>query len=412
MPEAKKNPSESSRGPIQLLYYTDVFAPIIVNYAMLLAQGIAAHRDQAGSRSVQITVVTPTPAGAFDDRTLPFRVIRRSSPARLWGLIGRADAIQLAGPCFLPLLFSLMRRRPVVIEHHGYQAVCPNGLLFFNPAQSVCPGYFQSRQLSKCVQCNAREIGWVRSLRDTLMCLPRQWMASRVSSNVCITHHVARRLRLPRSLVIHYGVAPAAPPAIAPVRIAPLAIPPSVAAGRKALVFAFAGRFVPEKGLSVLLRACKVLKDSGVPFELRLIGDGPERMKLESLAQQLSIADAVLFTGLLQGEAYEKMLADVDVMVMPSLWEETAGLSAIEQMARGRAVVVSDLGGLAEVVGDAGLKSPPGSAAALAACLRRLVDEPGLLDSLGRLARKRAQEMFSLDRMVEEHRHLFEGLPT
>src|SRR5580704_6839287 len=177
MSEVKNNPPASGQKLLQLLYYTDVFAPIIVNYAMLLAQGIAAHRNLLGNRDVQITVVTPTPAGSFDDRTLPFAVIRNPSSRQLWNLIGRADVIQLAGPCFLPLLFSLMKRRPVVIEHHGYQAVCPNGLLFFNPAQSVCPGYFQSRNLGKCVQCNTRDIGWLRSLRDTLVCLPRQWMA-------------------------------------------------------------------------------------------------------------------------------------------------------------------------------------------------------------------------------------------
>jgi glycosyltransferase involved in cell wall biosynthesis len=399
MSEAKPNPPASSRGPIKLLYYTDVFAPIIVNYAMLLANGIAAYRDQSGNGTVQITVVTTTPADVFDDRTLPFAVIRRPSSPRLWSLIGHADVIQLAGPCFLPLLFSLLRRRPVVIEHHGYQAVCPNGLLFHNPTQSVCPGYFQSRQLSKCVQCNAREIGWFRSFRDTLLGLPRQWMASRVSANVCITDHVQRRLRLPHSSVIHYGIAPAP--------IAPLATPPPK---RNGVVFAFAGRFVPEKGLSVLLRACAELRNAGVPFELRLIGDGPERAKLESLARQLSIADAVQFTGILQGESYEKMLADVDVMVMPSLWEETAGLSAIEQMARGRAVLVSDLGGLSEVVGDAGLKSPPNDAAALAQRMRRLVDDPNLLAELGARARERAASLFTLDRMIREHYDLFKRL--
>ena len=404
MSEVSKDPSASSLDIMHLLYYTDVFAPVIVNYAMLLAQGIAAHQNRFGNRDVQITVVTPTPSGSFDDRTLPFAVIRKPSPRRLWNLISRADVIQLAGPCFLPLLFSLIRRRPVIIEHHGYQAVCPNGLLFYNPVPSVCPGYFQSRNLGKCVQCNAPDLGWIRSLCDTLACLPRQWMSSRVSSNICITHHVERRLNLPRSQVIHYGVAHA--------NFAPSTASSSTISGRRNLVLAFAGRFVPEKGLGVLLRACEGLKNAGYPFQLRLLGDGPERNKLEALAQQLSISDAVRFTGILQGEAYEKALWDVDVMVMPSLWEETAGLSAIEQMARGRAVVVSNLGGLAEVVGDAGLKAPPGDATALAACLRRLIDEPDLLRELGTRAKIRAAAVFSLDRMIDEHYQLFEKLTS
>src|SRR5882724_299436 len=401
-PKTTTNPSVDSHEVLQLLYYTDVFAPTIVNYAMLLAQGIAAHRNLLGNRDVEITVVTATPAGSFDDRTLPFGVIRKPSPYRLWNLIGRADVIQLAGPCFLPLLFSLVRRRPIAIEHHGYQAVCPNGLLFYNPAQSVCPGYFQSRNLGKCVECNARKIGWIRSLRDTAMCLPRQWMASRVSTNICITHHVERRIRLPHSLVIHYGVAQTAISASRPSA--------STASGRRSLVFAYAGRFVPEKGLDVLLRACQHLMKEDCPFQLRLMGDGPERSSLERLAQELSLTGAVRFTGILQGAEYEKELADVDVMVMPSLWEETAGLSAIEQMARGRTAVVSNLGGLGEVVGDAGLQTTPGDASALAACLRRLVDEPDLLRELAIRAKNRSVAVFSLDRMIDEHFQVFKNI--
>ncbi len=389
---------------MRVLIYSHSFAPQIGGveaYTMLLARGLAARR---ASQAIQVVLVTNTLRGAFDDGALPFTIVRRPGLARLVSLIRRSDVVHLAGPALGPLFLAVLLRKPVVVEHHGYQANCPNGLLFYEPTKSDCPGHYMQHHYVECLRCNAGEAGWLTSLRWLALTGPRRWLCARANVNVCVTNHVGGRVSLPRSRVIYHGVAP--------VLGTPLATPPSASARRKALVFGYAGRFVSEKGLPVLLRACEVLKNAGVPFELRLIGDGPERNYLESLAQHLSIAGAVRFTGMLQGEAYEKELADVDVMVMPSVWEETAGLSAIEQMARGRAVVVSDLGGVAEIVGEAGLKSPPGDAAALARCLKRFVDEPGLLDTLGRLASKRAQEMFSLDRMVEEHGQLFEGLLT
>ena len=72
---------------------------------------------------------------------------------------------------------------------------------------------------------------------------------------------------------------------------------------------------------------------------------------------RLGLQDRVTFTGELRGPDFRKrLLRSVQVLVMPSRWEETAGLAAIEQMMRGGVVVAADVGGLSEVVGDAGLK--------------------------------------------------------
>ncbi len=92
---------------------------------------------------------------------------------------------------------------------------------------------------------------------------------------------------------------------------------------------------------------------------------------------------------------------------MPSIWEETAGLSAIEQMMRGRLVIASDIGGLGEVVGGAGMTFPCGDVGRLTACLRLVVDNPALIRRLGERARSRAIELFTQQRMVEDHVNVF-----
>ena len=122
----------------------------------------------------------------------------------------------------------------------------------------------------------------------------------------------------------------------------------------------YVGRLVTEKGIPVLLEAAKKLRDDGFSFHLALIGDGAERENLESEARRLGLQDRTTFTGYLTGAAFEEAVRALRVVVMPSQWEETAGLAVMEKMMRGGLVVVADIGGLSEVVGDAGLKFAPG----------------------------------------------------
>lgn len=188
--------------PIEILLYATDFLPGVggVQQAVArLAQGALA----SGNRP---TVVTKTPAGAFDDRDLTYRVVRNPGFADLWRLIGEADVVHLAGPAFVPLMIGLLRRKPVVIEHHGYQAICPNGLLLYAPGQAACPGHFLAGQYAECVRCIAAGNGLLNGLWQVLIMFPRRWMCRQVSANAAITRHVERRLLLPRSHTLYYGV--------------------------------------------------------------------------------------------------------------------------------------------------------------------------------------------------------------
>jgi glycosyltransferase involved in cell wall biosynthesis len=89
------------------------------------------------------------------------------------------------------------------------------------------------------------------------------------------------------------------------------------------------------------------------------------------------------------------------------MWEETAGLAAIEQMMRGRLVIAADIGGLAEVLGDTGLKFVPGNTASLADCLRSVIENPALISSYGDKARNRALQLFKRSRMIAEHAQIY-----
>lgn len=375
---------------MRVLIYTHGFAPQVggvETFAMLLARGLSR------SAGMEVTVATPTPGSAAGDHGLPFATVRRPSLVGLARLVRNADVVQLAGPCMLPLLLAGLWGKPVVVEQHGYQAVCPNGLLFHHPSQQCCPGHFQAGRYFECLRCNAGSGGWFDSLKLLLLTFARRWMCRRARLHACISQHVRDRIRLPHAQVLYYGIEdPAAAETHSPMVLA-----------TRPGHFAYVGRLVREKGLPVLLEAAGLLKAGGYDFRIWLIGDGPERGRLHELACSLGLQAQVTMTGFLGGAELEAALAEVGVVVMPSVWEETAGLAAIEQMMRGRVVVAADIGGLSEVVGDAGLKFSPGDAQGLALCLRRILENPALLRELGPKARARAVRLFRHDHMIEQY---------
>jgi glycogen(starch) synthase len=383
---------------MKILIYTQPFAPMVggaERYVMLLAQGLSV---LTGSDGLEITVTTPTPAGDFDDSKLAFRVVRQPTLRALLSLIRDADVIQLVGPCFLPLLVAWFLRKPVAIEHHGYPPVCPNGLLFYEPTKTVCPGHFLARRYGECLRCNAINGGWFNSLRMLLLTFPRRWLCQRVAANTPITIHVQRRLELPHSQVIYYGIPDAAFDARSQV------VRPS---NGSPLCFAYVGRLVSLKGLPMILEAAKSLQIEGYTFRLKFVGDGPKQAELKELTEKLGLAKYVEFTGFITGTAFQNTMKDVAAVLMPSVWEETAGLAAIEQMMRGRLVIASDIGGLGEVVDGCGLRFPAGSTEALAQCMRTVLDHPEVIVLHGDAARRRALDLFSQRRMVKEYFDLY-----
>jgi glycosyltransferase involved in cell wall biosynthesis len=387
---------------VKLLVYSHFFAPSIggVETSVLsLARGLADLRGTDGRRQFDVTVATQTAAGDFHDRLLGFPLVRQPSVARLWRLIRAAEIVHIAGPSLMPLLLARLAGRPVVVEHHGYQAICPNGLLVHQPDRTICPGHFQAGRYAECLRCQAAEISWVWSLVKLLLMFPRNFLARGVARNIAISQHVLERQALPRSSVVYYGIEDV-------LRDADFsAVASTPAAG--IMCFAYVGRLVPEKGLPVLLEAARILKDEGQVFELLLIGDGPERPKCEAIIERVGLRDFVRITGFLQGPALAELLVRVHVVVMPSVWEETAGLAAIEQMMRARLVIASKIGGLGEVVGDAGLTCLPGNAEDLARCIREVLQDPSKVATIGRAARDRARDMFLRERMIGDHARVY-----
>jgi glycosyltransferase involved in cell wall biosynthesis len=154
-----------------------------------------------------------------------------------------------------------------------------------------------------------------------------------------------------------------------------------------------AARLVEQKGIDVLIDAA-----ARVSARFLVAGDGPERARLEERAAAL--ADRVSFLG--HRTDVRDLLDSADVFVLPSLYEGTP-LAVLEAMAAGKAIVATAIGGTDELVedGETALLVPPSDAAALAAAIRRLLDDPGLRVRLGDAARRRVEEEFGAAAVAE-----------
>lgn len=169
----------------------------------------------------------------------------------------------------------------------------------------------------------------------------------------------------------------------------------SAASARESLVAA--GRLVSTKGFDVLLRAFANGKQRST---LTLIGDGPEREKLEKLARELGLNGEIRFSG---GKDQTQTLAEMSlasVVVIPSL-RETFGLVALEAMALGKPIVASRVGGLSEVLeGADALLVEPGDPTALAEAIETALDRIKQDSRFGLQNHERAAS-FSTRQMVD-----------
>jgi len=162
----------------------------------------------------------------------------------------------------------------------------------------------------------------------------------------------------------------------------------------------FVGRLVYEKGVHVLVNAARKVLDK-VNAKFIIVGNGYMKEQLSALVKTMGIDSKIMFTGFVDDETLRKLQTCADVSVVPSLFEPF-GIVALEAMAAKSPVVVSDTGGLGEIVDHDvdGVKVYAGNPDSLAwGIIRVLTDEPKA-NSLKNRAYKKIQEKYSWDKIA------------
>jgi colanic acid/amylovoran biosynthesis glycosyltransferase len=168
------------------------------------------------------------------------------------------------------------------------------------------------------------------------------------------------------------------------------------------------GRLAPVKAHHILIAAIHKLLSDGRNVLLHLVGDGPERQKLEHDVDARGIRDHVIFHGFQRPDTIQELCSGADVFALASFAEGVPGV-LMEAMAMEIPCVATRITGIPELIRDGvdGLLVPPADECAIAAAIGRLADDPQLRRNLGRNARRRITEEFELGKNARQLAQVF-----
>jgi len=271
-----------------------------------------------------ITVVTQSNGAGKEE--FSFVVVRRPTALHWAGILRRNEVVLHMNISLKAVLPNLLCRRPIVVSHQGW---------------------YQPRT--------------VKRVRDRLKDKVTRKVTNVAASAAIARHLITASIVIPNTYddsvfrIVNHGIRHGA---------------------------AFVGRLVSDKGAALLLQAIGHLHRDGLKIPLSIVGDGPERARLEDLARSLGIEKSVRFLGSYSPREIAAVLNETEVLVVPSIWEEPFGIVALEGIACGCVVVASRGGGLSEAVGRCGLTVPNGDVLALANALRQALSDRVLRESL------------------------------
>jgi glycosyltransferase involved in cell wall biosynthesis len=183
----------------------------------------------------------------------------------------------------------------------------------------------------------------------------------------------------------------------------------------------FVGRLVPEKGLQTLVEALPLLRSAESPVTLTVAGreNATEYVApLKARVSELGLGRQVRFLGALPREALTRLYHEHDILVFPSEWEEPFGITILEGMATGAAIVATGTGGSGEIArhGRNALCFPKADPAACARAIQGLIDSPELFNRLRAAARADVEREYdlrlSVDRIEASLRQAVSAAPS
>ena len=320
-----------------------------------------------------------------------FQIARNPSFKQKLVLIKSHDIIHCNGASLELVFWAKLFKKPIVWTHQSYLLQAIDGLGWVDGEQAPLHPFAS-------VQYHLKRFGLKWAIKESVKLYLKRFASLFISKHIAITHWVANRQALSNQIIIYN----------------PFPIDRFSTISESTTYeydFFFLGRLVSEKGVPTLLKAFSGFVEShaNYPKKLLLIGDGAWRIKLEQLALKLGISDKVEFAGKQTGNSLLEFVSKGKIAIIPSEWEEPMGGVALEMLAAGKPVIVSQNGGLAECVGEAGLLFPNGDHKALQMQMERLYQDDALQNKLKIKAKEQILEFNEL-KLTKKYITLFDQL--
>ncbi|MEM7432675.1 MAG: glycosyltransferase [Pseudomonadota bacterium] len=181
----------------------------------------------------------------------------------------------------------------------------------------------------------------------------------------------------------------------------PLEISESIPSSHWDCTAMFVGRLHIDKDVPNLLKAHRALLDAGLNCGLVIVGDGAESQAIRTLIKDLALEPFTYLAG--SKDNIYQWLRACDFFVLPSR-REGAPLAILEAMSCGKAIVATDVGGIAEIVDDdCGITVPKEDHQALAVALQAMAADPAGRKQKGEKSRQRILDLFSINKMIDEY---------
>jgi len=271
------------------------------------------------------------------------------------------------------------RNVPLVMTVHNFRLRCPNGYMFTEgkPCYRCEGGLYHNALLHHCFPTRGQAATYAAALWLHRFVLRVQ---DKVTLFVTPSRYVFERL-------LSWGVQPQRVKVIRNFTDIVARPEPTGTYGM------YVGRLSSEKGLDVMVRALARAGDP--PF--RIVGDGTVRQELEALARELGLSNT-LFVGHVAHQRVAELLADARYVAFSSLWDENAPIAALEAMALGRPLLVSEKGGLPELTENGeGLLVRAGDIEDTAAKIRIMMEDDSSWRQMSGRALARAEAEFTPD---------------
>lgn len=342
---------------MKILLYSSVFWPSTGGVETITAT-LAENIVNLGHECL---VVTETLAQG-DEEPRIYKVIRKPTLQERFELTRQCDLVHSNGASVAMFPFAKLNNKPFIWTHNGYQVSCIDGLGWVDGEPAPMTPLAS-------INYHWKKNGLAYVLKESVKLAVRRFVANNVDLNIACSNWVSKR-----QVCKNQVVAPT------PYSLNKFKAAKNIQS--RQYDFIYVGRLVSEKGVPDLLRAFHLLisEPSYSSKTLAIVGDGNIRPFLENLVRELSLTNNVFFFGSKSGKELVEIIGNSHIAVVPSVWEEPFGGVTLELLAAGKNIIVSEFGGHAECVGDAGLKFKNGDSRALYECMIKLINDRSLAE--------------------------------